>query len=138
MEGNSRKTEKRYCPWTGLGGKRLALKKKKEKGEKASIKNRGRGQHSPGRDLVTRGSREDIDMKTYFYRPYRLRENAQIAISCRRLGPARKKRYTSSREEEEQQDAQMVPLWQSDRDNSHCGRTCTRRNGLCWRKRWGK
>ena len=37
-----------------------------------------------------------------------LRENADSAVSCRGPGPARKKRYTSSREEA-QDGAQMCP-----------------------------
>ena len=41
-------------------------------------------------------------------RPNGLRENAETAISCRGPGPVRKKRYTSSHEEEED-DAQMWP-----------------------------
>ena len=45
-----------------------------------------------------------------FARPDGQREDAETAISCRRPGPARKKRYTSSQGEEE--DAQMC----------HCGR----------------
>ena len=40
-------------------------------------------------------------MKHVFARPNGLSENAKTAISCRGPGPARRKRYTSSREEED-------------------------------------
>ena len=49
---------------------------------------------------------EEIGMKTHL-QLNGIRENAETAISCRGPGPARKKRYTSSREEEE--DALMCP-----------------------------
>ena len=52
-----------------------------------------------------------------FVRSSGLGEDADTAISCGGPGPARKKRYTSSREEE---DAQIFP----------CGE---KRNGMCWR-----
>ena len=47
-----------------------------------------------------------MGMETYFARPTGLLENAETAISCSGPGPARKKRYTSSRAEDGE-DAQM-------------------------------
>ena len=49
-------------------------------------------------------------------RPNRLRENAETAISCRGPGPARKKRYTSSRGEK---DAQVCPCGKAVDNKTH-------------------
>ena len=52
------------------------------------------------------GLRREVGMETYLRGPIDyVRENADTAISCRGPRPARKKRYTSRREEGE--DAQM-------------------------------
>ena len=62
------------------------------------------------RDL--RGVKRRDRNENVFARPNELRENAETAISCRGPGPARKKRYASSREEEE---TAHMPLWQGSR-----------------------
>ena len=53
--------------------------------------------------------------------PDGLRENAETAISCRGPGPARKKRYTSTRSREEEEDAQMCLCGKAIEQNSHGG-----------------
>ena len=58
-----------------------------------------------------------------FARPNGLREKAEIAISCRGLGPTRKKRYTSSREEEDM-DAHMCPCGSTIKSRSHIVGEC--------------
>ena len=66
--------------------------------------------------------REEIGMEIYFVRPSGLRENAETAISCREPEPARKKRYTSSREEEE--NAQMCPCGKATESRTHAVGEC--------------
>ena len=78
------------------------------------------------RGVTVRGRNKNV-----FSRPNLLRENAETAISGRGPGPARKKRYTSSREGEE--DTQMCP-WGKEiesRTRKWENVTCTRRNGAC-------
>ena len=56
--------------------------------------------------------------------PNGLRENAGTAISCRGPGPAeRRKRYTSSRDEEEV-DAQMCPCGKARESETHIVGEC--------------
>ena len=51
---------------------------------------------------IYRGLREDIGMKTYLHDPKGYAKKIKTAISCRDLDvPERRKRYTSSREEED-------------------------------------
>ena len=63
------------------------------------------------REVKRRNRNENV-----FARPNGLRENAATAISCRGPGPARRKRYTSSREEE---DAQMCPCGNAVKSRTH-------------------
>ena len=56
--------------------------------------------------------------KNVFARPYGLRENGRITISCRGLGLKRRKRGTSSREEEEAE-AQMCPCGKAIENRTH-------------------
>ena len=61
-----------------------------------------------------------MDEKVFAW-PNGLPENAETAVSCMEPGPARNKRSTSSREEEE--DAQMCP----------CGRAKESRTHVIWK-----
>ena len=58
-----------------------------------------------------------------FARPTGLRENAEAAISCRGPGPVRKKRYASSREEEDEI-AQMCSCGKAVESRSHLVGEC--------------
>ena len=54
-------------------------------------------EHLDIRGVKRRNTNENVSA-----RPNGLRENAETVISCRGPGPARKKRYTSSRGQEEE------------------------------------
>ena len=68
---------------------------------------------------VKRRSRDE----NVFARPNGLRENAETAMSCRGPGPARKKRSTSSRGEEEE-GAQVCPCGKAVESRAHVVGEC--------------
>ena len=86
---------------------------------KASAKKQGEGGGTlRDRRRVKRRNRNE----NVFARPNGLRDNAEAAISCRGPGPARKKRYTSSRGEEEY--AQMCPCGKAVESRTHVEGEC--------------
>ena len=62
------------------------------------------------------GSREETGMKMYLHGPTDSAKTLKLRFSCRGSGPARKKWYTSSREED---DAQMCPSGKSTESRTH-------------------
>ena len=69
------------------------------------------------------GSREENRNGNVFAWPNGLHENAATTISCRGPGPARKKRYTNSRGEGEE-DAQMCPCVKAVESRTHVVGEC--------------
>ena len=68
-----------------------------------------------------RGIKRKYMGKNVFARPNGLSENAYTAFLGKRIGPARKKRYTSSRKE---QDAQMCPCGKATESRTHVVGEC--------------
>ena len=69
------------------------------------------------------GVKRRNENENVFARPNGLRENTETAISYMGLGPARKKRDTSSREEEEE-DTQIGPCGKSQRSRNQMVGEC--------------
>ena len=78
-----------------FGGYKTEVKERIEERERQALRNKVReNKHLE----MYGGLREDIGIQT---KPNGLREKAETAISCRGPGLTRKKRYSSSREEED-------------------------------------
>ena len=102
--------------WKDIGGNQQEIMSiEKLRGTRKKLKDRNKGKASAKkqgergvtlRDLRGVGRRNKNE--NVFARPNGLREKNETAISCRGPGLARKKKYASSREEEEEI-AQMCP-----------------------------
>ena len=103
MEGYRRKPRRGAVHKEVRGVQDGSKRKDRNKGN-ASAKNQG---ESGGTLRYIRRVERKDENGFLIARPNGLRENAETVISSGGPGPARKKRYTSSREEEE--DAQMCP-----------------------------
>ena len=91
-----------------FAGCKTEVKEKIEIRQRLTLRNKVKEEeHFSDLRKVKRNRNENV-----FARANGLRENAETAISCMGPGPARKKRYASSREEEE---TAHMPLWQGSR-----------------------
>ena len=119
MEGYRRKPRKDTVQRKVCGVQNRSKRKDRNKGM-ASAKKKGEREGTL-KDL--RGVKRRNRSKNVFPRPNRPHENAETAISCWGPGPTRKrKRYVSSREEEEI--AQMCPCVKAVESRTHLVGEC--------------
>ena len=101
MGGN----QEELLPLEKFAGYKTEVKERPEIGEMLALRNKVKEEE---RLEIYGGLRRRNGNENVSARPNGLRENAETATSCGGPGPARKKRYASSRQEEDE-DAQMCP-----------------------------
>ena len=114
MEGYRRKPRRDFSVHREVCGVQDRSKSNIEMRERLALRNKVKEEEHL-KDL--RGGKRRNRNENVFARPNGLRENAETAISCRGPGPARRKRFASSREEEEI--AQMCPCGKAVESRTH-------------------